>query len=33
MARPALDLDSYQDQIIDWFTHGITVDVIVQRLL
>ena len=32
MVRPALDLDSYQDQIIDWFTHGITVDVIVQRL-
>lgn len=32
MVRPDLDLDSYQDQIIDWFTHGITIDVIVERL-
>jgi hypothetical protein len=33
MVRPTYDLESYKDEkIIDWFQHGITVDIIVERL-
>jgi hypothetical protein len=32
MVRPTHDLDSLKDQIIDWYTHKTTIDIIVERL-
>jgi hypothetical protein len=32
MVRPIYDLESYRDEIVDWFQHGITVNIIVERL-